>query len=191
MVYHRIAVSPRLGSSRLAAQGAPVASPIHTGAWIIGGTGQFDHTDGQTSFSLAPTALDFFTSRVAIGGVGLLSLAQTNGGHAYSWGLGPTVRVFPGDPSSLTLPFVSGSVIPEWATRHTTVSQGALNADVDTRVITLDGSIGVTRMLATHAGLTGEAYITHYDFRNTAAGSTSSSGTTHYGVRFGLTVFVH
>jgi hypothetical protein len=182
-----------LGSSRLAAQTAPVTSPVHSGAWIIGGTGQFDHADGQTNLSLAPTALDFVTPHVAVGGMGLLGLAQTSGsGHSYSWGLGPSVRLFPGDPSSLTLPFVSASVIPEWATRHSTVSGVAqFNGDVDTRVLTLDGSIGVTRMLATHAGLTGEAYLTHYDFRNTAAGSTSSSGTTHYGIRLGLTVFVH
>lgn len=46
-------------------------------------------------------------------------------------------------------------------------------------------------MIATHVGLTGEAYFTHIDFStDLPTGSSAQSSQNQYGVRAGLTAFV-
>jgi hypothetical protein len=56
----------------------------------------------------------------------------------------------------------------------------------------LDGSVGARYLLSQRGGLTGEIYVTHFDDRVTLSGtSAGSSSVTHYGLRFGFTVFVH
>jgi hypothetical protein len=178
-------VALRLAGTRLAAQTPRLESPLHAGGWIVGGTGAFDMTNNQTSFGVGPSALVFVNSRLAVGGESQLNISSTSNGHSSTWGLGPTARLFLGDSEHL-LPFISATVLPEWAHQF----QGSL--DFDERLITLDGSLGATYLLASHAGLTGEAYATHFSVRTTNPGNASSvGGITHYGVRFGFTVFVH
>jgi hypothetical protein len=64
-------------------------------------------------------------------------------------------------------------------------------SDATNRIVSIDASAGVTRLVATHVGLTGEAYYGHLS--NTVdIGSTSTSrGSYDVGLRFGITVFVH
>jgi len=178
-----IATAIVLAGTRLEAQASDRESPLHTGAWIVGGTGSLDHADNQTTFSVTPSALGFVSSHFAVGGQAVLANNSTSGGTSHVWGIGPTARLFLADPSDHVLPFISASVLPEWS------DQGPLNE----RVITLDGSLGATYLLSTRAGLTGEIYTTHFNFHVTSAqGVTATNGSaTHYGMRFGFTVFVH
>lgn len=181
-----IATAIVLAGTRLEAQASPGESPppLHTGAWIVGGSGSLDHVANQTDFSVTPSALGFVNSRFAVGGEAVVTANSTTGGTSHVWGIGPTARLFLADPSDHVLPFISASALPEWS------DQGLLKE----RVITLDGSFGATYLLSTRAGLTGEIYATHFNFNVTSAqgGLTATNGSaTHYGVRFGFTVFVH
>jgi hypothetical protein len=174
-----------LAGTRLAAQAPRLESPLHAGGWIVGGTGALDMTNNQTSFGVGPSALVFVSSRLAVGGEGQLSIGSTSNSHSRTLGLGPTARLFLGEPSERLLPFISATVLPEWT--HQVL--GSL--EVDARLITLDGSLGATHLLAAHAGLTGEVYATHFNVSTTSPGNAPSvPGTTHYGMRFGFTVFV-
>ena len=175
-----------LAGPRLAAQTPRVESPLHAGGWIVGGNGDLDMTDNQTAFGVGPSALVFVNSRLAVGGEGQLSLASTNLGHSTTWGLGPTARLFLGEPSERLLPFISATVRPEWEHQF----EGSL--DFDERLLTVDASLGATYLLASHVGLTGEIYGTHFSVTDTSPGNSPSvPGSTHYGMRFGFTVFVH
>jgi hypothetical protein len=188
-----------LVGTALAAQTPRTESAIHPGAWIVGGTGSLDLANSpstQSNLSLSPQGLILVNSRLALGGEGVLSVGSNGDGHFTAWGVGPTARLFLDDVSSRILPFVSATVLPEWSHQFERAS-----ADFDERILTLDGSFGSTFMLTSRAGLTGEVYVTHFDFRQTSpaidgtTGQTltevSSGGTTHYGMRFGFTVFVH
>jgi len=178
-----IATAIVLAGTRSEAQASDRESPLHTGAWIVGGSGSLDHTDNQTNLSITPSALGFVTSHFAVGGQAVLATNSTPGGASHIWGIGPTARLFLADPPDHVLPFISASVLPEWS------DQGPLNE----RVVSLDGSLGATYLLSTRAGLTGEIYATHFNFHVTnSQGVTATNGSaTHYGVRFGFTVFVH
>ncbi|HEY2163739.1 MAG TPA: hypothetical protein VGH04_07115 [Gemmatimonadaceae bacterium] len=176
-----IATAIVLAGTRLQAQTSRDDSPLHTGSWIVGGTGALDHQDNRTNISLNPSALGFVLPRFAVGGAAVLGKTWTNGGNSSVWGIGPTARLFVADPSDHVLPFLSASVLPEW-----------LDQVFDQRITTLDGSVGATYLLSPRGGLTGEIYVTHFDDRVTLSGtSAGSSSVTHYGLRFGFTVFVH
>ena len=186
-----------LGAPALdAQQAAPIASPLHTGAWILGGSASVGHNSGTVSSTfvqLSPTALALVTSNFAIGGIGTIGYNSNANGHQWSYGVGPSARVFLGDASSLTLPFISASFIPQWQKAHieSSSSLGSFNGDESSHQYVFDGSVGVTRMIASHVGLTGEAYLTHVEFSSDLlTGSTASSSQNQYGLRAGLTAFV-
>lgn len=178
-----IATAIVLAGTRSEAQASDRESPLHTGAWIVGGSGSLDHVANQTDFSITPSALGFVNSRFAVGGEAVVAANSTTGGTSHVWGIGPTARLFLADPSDHVLPFISASALPEWS------DQGLLKE----RVITLDGSFGATYLLSTRAGLTGEIYATHFNFNvtNSQGLTADNASATHYGVRFGFTVFVH
>ena len=162
---------------------------IHPGAWIVDGTGSLDLANSpstQTNLSVSPQGLILVTSHLALGADGALSVGSSDEGHFTVWGIGPTARFFLDDPSRRILPFVSATVLPEWNHQFQRVSE-----DFDERILSLDASFGSTFLLTSRAGLTGEVYATHFDFRTSSSGGTSAAGTTHYGMRFGFTVFVH
>jgi hypothetical protein len=184
----RTAAAIASSGTGLAAQTPPHAeSVIHAGSWIVGGTGSLDVGDSQNNLSLSPQGLVFLNGRLAVGAEGVASIGSSNSGHSSTWGIGPSARLFLDDVSGRVLPFVSATVLPEWSHQY---RQEA--AAFDQRLLELDGSFGSTFMLSSKAGLTGEVYLTHLDFRETLAGSgTSSGGTSLYGIRFGFTVFVH
>ncbi len=196
--FAQIAAAIGLVGTGLAAQTLRTETAIHPGAWIVGGTGSLDLANSpssQSNLSLNPLGLVLVNNRLAVGAEGALGLASSDNGHTALWGIGPTARLFLGDVSSRVLPFFSATVLPEWS------HQFQRPIDFDERILTLDGSFGSTFMLTSKAGLTGEVYVTHFDFRQTTPfvdGTTgqpgtgvASGGSTHYGMRFGFTVFVH
>lgn len=184
------------GARGLAAQqAAQITSPLHAGAWIVGGSASASHSTGTfatTFVQLSPTALALVTPNFAIGGVGAIGYRSNDDGHAWTYGIGPSARLFLGDVSSVTLPFVSGSILPQWNKTHVTSSTvGSFTGDESSHQYAFDGSVGVTRMIATHVGLTGEAYYTHIKFSSDlSTGASVESSQNQYGVRVGLTAFV-
>jgi hypothetical protein len=186
----RIAALIVLPGTRLTAQALGSEQMVHRGEWIVGGSGSLDMASGansQIDLTLNPQAMIFANTRIAVGASSVLSVGSSNNSHSAAWGIGPTARLFLDDVSNRVLPFVSASVVPEWY--HQFVHAGI---DVDENILSLDGSFGLTYLLSSKAGVTGEAYATHFDVRSTTPGNpTSSGGTTHYGLRFGFTVFVH
>jgi hypothetical protein len=191
------------GSARLEAQ---QYSPLHAGGWIISGGGSIGlmHNDGVegdvTHVSLQPTGLVFVTSRFAIGASVPLSYVDfgNSSGHAYEFGLGPTARYYFAADTSHWLPFLSASVQPQWQNVHQRIVVNTFPAgtvtestvDFENRIVTADGSLGLTRLVAQHVGVTGELYYTHSSI-HAGEGSGGSRSTYDVGARFGLTVFVH
>ena len=184
------------GTSGLAAQQtSQIASPLHTGAWIVGGSASVSKstgTLGSSFFQVAPTALALVTPNFAIGGMAGIGYTSNDNGHAWTYGIGPSARLFLGDVSSLTLPFLSASFFPQWnKTSIKTSSPVTVTGSEDSHRYAFDGSVGVTRMIATHVGLTGEAYFTHFEFSSELpTGSSVESSQNQYGIRAGLTAFV-
>jgi hypothetical protein len=187
-VLHRLALISLVVAAPLAAQ----KSPIGEGTWIVGGSASLvgSHQNGgtnTTSFSIAPLGLRFLAPRVAVGGNVLLGYSSNSFASGWSYGIGPSLRYYFGDPTGKTFPFVSGSVIGQWA--NSTLKHPATNQDpdVDSHVVLLDASVGITQMLATHVGLTGELF---YDHRDAKSGTLITATVHDYGLRFGITAFV-
>jgi hypothetical protein len=171
-------------------------SPLAQGSWIIAGSAGFSssHVDGSdqsvTSLHVSPTALTFVRQRLAIGGSAVLGYSSSPNGHFTTYGLGPSARYYFGDPAGQLFPFISASVFPVW-TKASDVRTSSSSGDITTRYLSLDGSVGLTRLVATHVGLTGEAYYTHLDTKVDLATTSNIHGSYDFGLRFGLTVFVH
>lgn len=175
-------------SSRALAQSAP----LHSGSWLIGGSASFtrdrnsQEEETTTHAGLNPTGLVFLNSHVALGGelaVGYDGLGH--GGHAISYGIGPSARFY---PTTMTtwLPFLAVTAAPEWQ-RITLDGFPSSHASL----LSIDGSLGVTRMLATHVGLDGAFFYRHSKITNQFPASPAKLTQDDYGVRFGLSVFVH
>jgi hypothetical protein len=180
--------------------GAQQVSPVHPGGWIIGGGGSIgrSHDDVSredlTHIVVQPNGLVFVTKYLAIGGSVPLSYSSFTGGHTYAYGIGPSARLYFMSDTSRWLPFVGATVTPEWQKSHREVFANNVSTtlDADARFLGIDGSLGLTRLLAEHVGATGELYYTH----TTLSGglglpSGGSRGGYDMGARFGLTVFVH
>jgi hypothetical protein len=193
-------VAPLLAGAPVRAQTPPasfpperaagaIESPAHTGGWILGGSGSFSvipTPSNELGLSLSPNALVFVMPRLAVGADAVLALTHNDSGHSNTLGVGPTARFFIDDLSNRVLTFLSASVVPEW--QDVWQNGRAFNE----RALTLDGSFGATFLMASHVGLTGEAFVAHTETRTTDSGLPSSvGGTSQYGVRFGFTVFVH
>jgi hypothetical protein len=178
---------------------AQQSSPIGQGSWIISGSAglssNHDETTDQTATSvrLSPTGLMFVRPRLAIGGALALGYTSTKNASYSTYGLGPSLRYYFGDTAGQLFPFVSASVIPYWQkTNVKTQPSGFPPAlDATNRVISFDGSLGLTRLVATHVGLTGEAYYTRLENHIDAGPTSTNRNSYDVGLRFGITVFVH
>jgi hypothetical protein len=177
-----LAIAPSLAAAQ--------TSPLHTGGWIISGSAGLSHRhieaddQDETSVSLAPSGLYFVTPRLAVGGSVLLGYDSYL--SDWSYGIGPEVRYFIADPTDKLLPFVRASVVPQWQRIRGDQIGGE---NFTTRLTTVTAAAGLTQIVATHVGVTGEAYVARasYDSGNRQPGSRE----TMYGLRFGLTIFVH
>ena len=178
---------------------AQQSSPIAQGSWIISGSAglssNHDESTDQTATSihLSPTGLMFVRPRLAIGGTLSLGYTSTKQASYSTVGLGPSVRYYFGDMAGQLFPFISASVIPVWAKSDVKLPiNGFLPlSDATNHIITFDGSLGVTRLVATHVGLTGEAYYTRMQNHFDAGSTTTNRNSYDVGLRFGITVFVH
>ena len=200
--------SPYFSAALLAVAVAVVASsaeaqqgsPINAGGWIIAGSGGLSSSTDDasdrttTSFRLSPTGLYFVQPRLAIGGSLPFSYTSfSTGGHATVFGLGPSLRYYFGEPTGQLFPFISASVLTSWQNSQATsvIAGNRVTNEVTSRLLSLDGSAGITRMLATHVGLTGEAYYTHSSSRAEIGASSLKQEGHDLGLRFGLTVFIY
>jgi len=178
---------------------AQTPSPAHAGAWIISGNATFDHVDrdspegSQTNVSIAPSALGFIGNHFAVGGTVVGAYSKTSEGHTRAVGIGPSARYYFGTPTNGWLPFVSASVLPQWehVSEVVVFPEGSAEA-LDGRDVVADGSFGLTRLVASHVGVTGEAYYTRtWVTANLGDVHEPTTHTTAYGLRFGITAFVH
>jgi hypothetical protein len=183
-----------LGVGASAAHAQAATSPIGTGAWIVSGSAGWTHNDpdvqtaGTTMF-LSPSALYFFRPRWAIGGSVDLGYSHSGIYKTKSLGVGPEVRFYPADLTDKTLPYLRASVRPSWLQAE--VGSGRSS----TRDLQSDFAVGLTRLLATHVGLSGELFYTHlashFGDSGGAGGPPNPDITTDsYGLRFGITAFV-
>lgn len=174
-------------ASRAVAQ----TSPLHSGSWLIGGSAGLtrDRNSQQgattTHVALDPTGLVFVDSHLALGAAFLFGYDELGNGHALAYGIGPAARYYPmtGAP---WLPFLALSATPEW---QSVTGDGFPNTH--SSLLAIDGSLGLTRMLATHVGLDGAFFYRHSKLTNRVTPTRISWTQDDYGLRFGLSVFVH
>jgi hypothetical protein len=181
-------------------------SPAHPGGWIVSGSGSLGRTHSDaadvdvTHVGIRPVGLVFLTSRLALGASLPLSYAHYSNpsGHTANYGIGPAARYYFIADTSRWLSFIGAAVEPVWQRDHReglivvspSGSGSTVTLDSHNRVLTVDGSLGLTRLLAEHVGLTGELYYTHSE---TSGDISPQAKLKAYdaGARFGLTVFVH
>ena len=170
------------------------SSPLVAGSMIVSGSASLVHTTTEgsgtstTTLSLAPSALWFVAPHLAVGGSVLLGYSSSGNNSSSNFGVGPSARFFFSE-SAPWLPFLSATAAPTRGSSHI----GGVN--VDDSGLTLDGSLGLTRMVGGEVGFTGEAFYTR---RKTSqdigsiqdVGSTSTSSN-EFGIRFGVTAFIH
>jgi hypothetical protein len=185
-----------LGSVRASGQRP---SPLHPGGWIISGGASVGRShdnltdDDVTHIALQPTGLVFVTSHLAIGGSVPLAYTRDPAGHTYLYGVGPSARYYFTADSARWLPFVAAAVTSQWQKLHRAVTNNGVSTTIDTdvRYTTVDGSAGLTRLVAEHVGLTGELYYSRSQFRDDFRPGGGTRRMYDLGARFGLTVFVH
>jgi outer membrane protein W len=183
-----------------ASANAQQSSPIGQGSWIIGGSAglssSHDESTDQTATSVrvSPTGLVFVRPRLAIGGALTLGYSSSSSASFSTYGLGPSVRYYFGDMAGQLFPFVNAAVMPVWQKSNVkSLSNGLpvpLN-DATNRIIVFDASAGLTRLVATHVGLTGEAYYARVSNKIEVGSTTTNRDSYDVGMRFGITVFVH
>lgn len=143
-----------------------------------------------TSVNLSPTALLFLRPRFAFGGKATIGYASTTNATFSNFGIGPSARYYFGDMAGQLFPFISGSFFPVWQT-NTLKNASGNSSDVTERSIALDGSLGLTRLIATHVGLTGEAYYTHLTDKSDVGSTSTSRSSYNVGLRVGITAFLY
>jgi hypothetical protein len=186
-----LAATPAFAQSR--------STPVSKGAWLISGSAGFsrshdDLTDqNQTNAGASPTALRFVASRFAIGGTLSASYSKSGSSKFTSYGIGPSARFFLGDTASRWLPFINASVFPQWSTSKSTIFVNGISTSItgDQTAIALDGSLGITRILVSHVGATGEAYYTRFNRSSNTNGTSRDYTVNIFGARFGLSVFLY
>jgi len=182
-----------VGLAPAAAQSAQKPSPTTTGTWIIAGSGEFSRSVDEegdqavTSFGLAPTAMRLIIPRLAIGASLVGSYFKAGDQTGKLFGIGPRVHYYFGDAAGSMFPFVGAGVSREWNKIHSTSGGQAQDADATRTAVEL--SAGLTKLIATHVGITAEAFWTKSS--QTTEGFAQFNEKNHqFGVRFSVTAFV-
>ena len=171
---------------------AQAKGPIGQGSWIVGGTAGWSHSaiDGApnatSTFTLAPSGLYFVRPHIAIGGAAATGYSATGSEHIWTYGIGPDVRYYFGDMSGKLFPFIRADMQPVWS-RMSTAGGGA---DAHQHRWSYEGSAGLTQMLATHVGLTGELFYATARATQELSTTTATVTSSSYGIRFGISAFV-
>jgi hypothetical protein len=169
------------------------SSPIGKGSWIIGGSAGINsqHVSGNdqsvTSVSLAPSALYFVSPGLALGGSVILGYSDNPQVSSKSFGVGPSVRYYFGDKAAKTLPFLSATVEPVWQSNDPKSSTGQSTSSTN---LLIEGTVGLTHLVASHVGITGEAYYDHLEFSSDRGDIHVDQSSYAFGLRFGITAFV-
>jgi hypothetical protein len=111
-------------------------------------------------------------------------------GRAYRQRIDWTQRsILFGDLTGKTFPFVSATVQPEWTHEHGSFTVGGNHVENDTRLteLLMEGSVGITHIITSNVGVTGEAYWS--ENKTGGGGSIPDRTTSNYGLRFGFTIF--
>lgn len=187
------AVAVAIGASSSFAQ---QKTAVSHGSWLVGGSAGVSHSNAgssATTISFAPFGLYFVADRLALGGTLDLAYASTSSGgaefHDTFIGAVPTIRYFFGDLSGKTFPYLNAAVGPSWL-RTTAENNGTSNGAQTTTGVDLTASAGVMQMLATHVGLSGEAYYTRRHRSSEVGSTTVKSNNDTYGLRFGFNAFL-
>ena len=158
------------------------------GSMLVGGTASLTRQEADdfssTTISIQPEVLFFVKSRLAIGGSLGLSRGSAGDATTTAWSLGPAAKYFFSTSSSTTLPFLGASVHVNGATTDLGTGEAKVNG------WGFEPVAGITWLLASHVGLTGEAFFNRRFISTEFTGSTSDNASSTYGVRFGITAFV-
>jgi len=185
-----VVIAASIVSSQAVAQG----SAIGKGSWIISGSASASsqHANGSdqttTTISLAPSALYFVKPGLALGGAVGLGYFDGAFGTTKSFGIGPSARYYFGDAAAKTIPFISATVAPSWQSSDPKSSSSA--SDNTAHGLEIEGTLGITHLVATHVGITGEAYYAHQSFDTDVGTIHATQSSYAIGVRFGITAFV-
>lgn len=172
--------------------GAQTRGPTDKGSMLVAGTATIqrstfefgDNESTSTGVAISPTILFFVAPRFAIGGQLGLSRVNFEEGNSSSWLLGPAARIYFGESSSKTLPFVGASFAIGGSSTESDDSDDESGSDT----WGLEGVAGITWMVSRQVGITGEAYVQRTEFEND--GFDIEQTRTDLGIRFGFAAFL-
>jgi len=168
--------------------------PTDKGSILVAGSASIARSTSEvgdievktTGVSLNPSLLFFIAPKFAIGGQLGLSRVSNDDGDATSWLLGPAARLYFGEPSARTLPYVGASVSFGGFSSDDNESNQNFSSDV----WGLEVSAGLTWMVSREVGSTGEAFFERATIENDNAVFTSKQKRTDFGIRFGFAAFL-
>jgi hypothetical protein len=175
----------------------PVAAqsrgPTDKGSILVAGSASiarstFDVGDTETTttgITFNPSLLFFIAPKFAIGGQLGLSRVSADEGDATSWLLGPAARLYFGEPSARTLPYIGASVSFGGASTDTDSGQ-----ETSSDVWGLEGVAGLTWMVSRQVGITGEAFFERATTESDNAVFSAEQKRTDFGIRFGFAAFL-
>lgn len=139
-----------------------------------------------TGVSLNPSLLFFIAPKFAIGGQLGLSRVSNDDRDATSWLLGPAARLYFGELSARTLPYVGASVRFGGSSTDDNDSNQNLSSDL----WGLEGIAGLTWMVSRQVGITGEAFFEQATIESDNAVFSAEQKRTDFGIRFGFAAFL-
>ena len=176
----------------LDAAAAPAQSyATDRGVWQAGGVVRFSHQHGSgglasiTTLAVDPEIAYFVAPGLAVGAATPLLYSWLSGGHAVSYGAGPTATYYFGSGIRTLYPYVGASVA---LLRNRLYASG--NAVTTDNQWSWEARAGAVRLVARNAGITGEVYYRHLHETSTTTG-TRRLALDEYGLRFGLGLFLY
>jgi len=173
---------------------------VDHGAWLVGGSAAYsssrmDSDTTRVTYIYISPELGYFVSRgLLVGAIIPFSHSSATGYRITTYGVGPRVSYFFSSGPRRFYPFLTATAMLQW-TRETWVSQldpTGIEVRDTGRTQSYEVSAGVAAMLTGDVALTGEGYLGSYHYSTQQAGSeASTSAGNAFGVRFGLSVFLH
>jgi len=168
--------------------------PTDKGSILVAGSASIARSTSEvgdievktTGVSLNPSLLFFIAPKFAIGGRLGLSRVSNDDGDATSWLLGPAARLYFGEPSARTLPYLGASV----SFGGFSSDDNASNQSVSSDVWGIEGIAGLTWMVSRQVGITGEAFFERATIESDNAVFSAEQKRTDFGIRFGFAAFL-
>jgi hypothetical protein len=163
------------------------------GVWQAGGTARFSHQSASggsgdvTTIALAPELAYFVAPGLALGVSAPFLYSWISGGHAISYGAGPTATYYFGTGTRTVYPYLGAAV---GVTRNRLYASGIAAAVTTENLWSWEARAGAVRMIARNAGITGEVYFRHlHDAVDSGGGLQVALD--EVGLRFGLGLFLY